>query len=202
MRSGKFRTKALAWTLAWMLLVANHALPVNAEEAGQNAASAGEQLETSSVHDEPVNAGITEAQQNEENHAAGEIGMGMSVSDEEDAEDTETIEAQSKEASGDASVNEESTDELAPESENNLSASEDTVNEIPSGGIIQTAEELKNAIEKADDGAQLTLGADIAYDQSKLGTISVEKNIILDCADYKISENCPDEGNISIFFWG
>ena len=52
---------------------------------------------------------------------------------------------------------------------------------------VTTAEELKAAFDAAETGDIVTLGADIAYDQSTLKTITVSKDITLDCNGYKIS---------------
>ncbi len=52
---------------------------------------------------------------------------------------------------------------------------------------IMDAQDLKDACEKADDGATLKLGEDITYDQGELGTININKKITIDCNNHKIS---------------
>ncbi len=52
---------------------------------------------------------------------------------------------------------------------------------------VTTAQELYDAIANATAGTVITLGANIDYDQSNLGSIPVATEVTLDCAEYKIT---------------
>ena len=54
-------------------------------------------------------------------------------------------------------------------------------------GVVTTAEELLNAFRNVESGGVITLGANIEYDQSTLGSIPVEKDVVLDFNEYKIT---------------
>lgn len=68
--------------------------------------------------------------------------------------------------------------------------------------IITSAQELKDAVTSGTEDVSLILDADIDYDQSAFGTLTITKNIRIDCGDYKISLkmdwNASDDGVISI----
>ncbi len=59
--------------------------------------------------------------------------------------------------------------------------------EVLSGDEVTTAQELIDAIAAAADGDTITLGANITYAQSSLGTIEISKSVIIDFNGYKIT---------------
>ena len=58
---------------------------------------------------------------------------------------------------------------------------------------VETAEQLRNAIDDARDGAEIALGADISYDTTdEHGPMSISKNITIDCNGHALKSSGGD----------
>lgn len=203
-RMGKrriFQHRILAVIIVLLLLTTNRTLMTFAEEP-QGETTATEMAEEAApaeaeqeLQDEvAAPAGTVQEPQEEEAAPAGtEQEPQEEVADTTEISDASgsVVPAEQEESSTEQEEN--TTADTDGSEENTTGTAEGEANPAVDGNSILTAEDFKNAVENAADGATIVLGADIDYDQGIWGTIAIQKNITIDFGEHKLSVEMGEE---------